>query len=72
MADFFDCYGRTEIEELARIHDSGAEGLRKREIAPQFFDKLLEHDLIKPYGPEHFAVSRRGMIKLERAHMLNA
>lgn len=70
MSDFFEAYGRTEDEELARIHQSGPEGLREREIAPEFFAKLLADDFIVPYGPEHYVVSRRGMIRLERMHML--
>lgn len=70
MSDFFDSFGRTEDEELSRIHQSGPEGLRKREIAPEFFDSLLSKDLIVHYGPEHFVVSRRGLIRLERLHML--
>lgn len=71
MSDFFDAYGRTEDEELARIYNAGAEGLRKREISPAFFDLLREHDFIAPYGPEHFCISRRGLIRLERLHRLN-
>lgn len=71
MSDFFDYYGRTEDEELARIYHSGSEGLRKREISPDFFDGLLAHDLIAKHGPEHYTVTRRGRIRLERAHLLN-
>ena len=71
MSDFFDSYGLTEDEELARIHAAGPEGLRKREIKPEFFEGLLKHDYIVPYGPEHYTVSRRGLIRLERMHMLN-
>ncbi len=70
MSDFFDYHGQTEIEELARIHEAGPEGLRERDISPKFFRELIKHELIQRHGPEHYAVSRRGMISLERAHML--
>ncbi len=71
MSDFFDSFGLTEDEELARIHDAGPEGLRQREIAPKFFQPLLTHGYIVKYGPEHYTVSRRGLIRLERMHLLN-
>lgn len=72
MSDFFDYYGRDEDEELARIYHSGPDGLRRRDIAPAFFAALLRQDLIAPHGPEHYAVTRRGRIRLERVHRLSA
>ena len=70
MTDFFDAHARTEDEELVRIYETGPEGLREREICPDFFPALLERGLIETHGPEHYTVSRRGRIYLEQHHLL--
>lgn len=70
MTDFFTSFGETELDEIKRAHEAGSDGLRQRDFNPKLFPLLKRHGFIESRRAEHFIVSRRGMILLERHHCL--
>jgi hypothetical protein len=70
MSDFFTPFGETELDELVRVQEAGADGLHQRDFNPRLFPLLVRHDLIETRRPDHYIVTRRGMIMLERHHRL--